>query len=315
MKIRRIDLQVGYSCNNNCIHCFNLDIIRDLKAKRKPLDKTTEKIKEILRKARNNGVKEVVFTGGEPTIRKDFFELLAYAKELEFRTGLQTNGRTFSDTEFARKTLELDKNMGITIPLHHVDKKIHDAITRVKGSWKQTVRGIKNLVKLGANNISLKMVILKQNYRFMKEFVEFAHSLNIHSISFASVQAGGWARINWFKISPYYTEIKPYLREALERANRLGMKINTFGIPFCLIEGYENFSEELRYGKMDLEGENFQRFSTRREDGIRELEILKRVKPKACKHCKFFNSCLGVWEEYVKFYGDEEFKLLRIGSE
>jgi MoaA/NifB/PqqE/SkfB family radical SAM enzyme len=69
----RLVLTAGYSCNNNCKFCVAAD-------KRAYPNKTTDQIRSELYEAYKNGFKEVVFTGGEYTIRKDVFELIEYAE-------------------------------------------------------------------------------------------------------------------------------------------------------------------------------------------------------------------------------------------
>jgi len=306
----RLDLIVGYACNNNCIHCFNLDAIKALKARGRPLDKSTEEIKSIITTMkRKYGIKEVVFTGGEPTIRRDFFELLEFAKSLGLKIGLQTNGRMFASEEFAKKVLEIDENIGFVIPVHHTSPRVHDAITQMKDSWKQTIKGIKNLVRFGAKNICQKTVILKQNFENLGELVNLAFRLEIKNIDFTFIQAGGNATINWFKIAPRYSEIEGNLRNTIKLAEKLGISVTTFGIPFCFLHGFEKYAFEIKECiEPYLTRGNLIRYSTKEENVINGLNIQRRVKVPRCKSCKFFYVCMGIWEDYVKFYGCEEFK-------
>ncbi len=307
--IKRYDLQVGYSCNSNCIHCFNLDQILSLKKEKKPLDKRTEEIKEILKKAKNRGIKEVVFTGGEPTIRKDFFEILDFTSKNFEKVGLQTNGRMFSIENFARKTLEIVPNISFTIPFHHTRPEIFDSISRSKGSFKQTLKGIKNLKKFGVKEICLKMVLLKQNYKDLENFVIFANKLGIKKLDCTFVEGGGSAKINWFKIAPHYSEIEFYLKKAIDLANNFKIEVTCYDIPFCFLQGYEKHISEINtYIKPYLKQEFPERISDKKENIIRDLVLGRRKKPEKCQKCKFFNVCLGVWQEYLKFYGDKEFK-------
>ena len=64
----------------------------------------TAQVKQDLELARKNGAEKIVFTGGEPTIRKDILNLVAYAKKIGFSDILIiTNGRMCSYPEFMDK--------------------------------------------------------------------------------------------------------------------------------------------------------------------------------------------------------------------
>jgi len=305
----RIDLQIGYTCNNNCIHCFNLDTIISLKNRKLALDKNTNQIKEEIRRSAGKGCGEVVFTGGEATIRKDFFELLEFAKSLGLKASLQTNGRMFSSKEFAERTLKIDPNISFIIPFHHTKPEIFDSITRIKNSYDQTISGIKNLIHFGAKNICLKRILLKQNYKDLENMVKLSSTFGIKQLDFTFVEGGGSARINWFSIAPHYTDIEHYVKKAIDFSNSLKINVTIFDIPFCFLQGYEKHVSEIEYIKKYLNEESDERITiSKNENIIKELELKIRKKPKQCKRCKFFNVCFGVWEEYLKFYGSDEFK-------
>ena len=98
MAKKRLDLKVGYTCNNNCRFCVVAD-------KRKFGDLTTKELKKQMEEGRKT-CEDIVFTGGEPTIRKDIFELVRYAKKLKFDTiQIQTNGRMFASKKFCEKII------------------------------------------------------------------------------------------------------------------------------------------------------------------------------------------------------------------
>ncbi len=81
----RIDLALTYNCNNNCCHCY-------AGGPHKTKELSTGEWKEIIRKAVDFEVPNVVFTGGESLLREDLEELIAYAESLDVVTGLITNG-------------------------------------------------------------------------------------------------------------------------------------------------------------------------------------------------------------------------------
>ena len=70
---KRVDIKTGFHCNNNCLFCVQAH-------KKKFGNRTTEEIKKDLTAAKESGCEEVVFTGGEVTIRDDLLELISFAK-------------------------------------------------------------------------------------------------------------------------------------------------------------------------------------------------------------------------------------------
>ena len=308
--MRELHLILGYTCNNNCIHCFNKDTI-ELKTKRgEPLDRTTEEVKEILLQAKKEEVKEITFTGGEPTIRKDFLELLKFTKNLGFKIGLQTNGRAFYSKQFVDKVLKIEPRLSFTVPFHHTNPEIFDQITGSAGSFEQTSEGIKNLISKGNNNITLKTVVLKQNYTDLPKILAFAVESEIRAFNITFPQLCRHTEIYAKDIIPKYKDIKLYLDEVLERSRRLNLQVILSAIPFCFVsQRYFAYMDEINYLKKWVSGDLFKRKTLdSTEDILIDLEVNRRSKPKQCKKCKFYNICLGVWKEYLKLYGDKEFK-------
>ena len=311
-KVEIVDIKFGYSCNNNCIHCVIAGHRERLRKEGKPIDRTTEEIKKHLKEAKELGANSVVFTGGEVTIRPDFLELLKFAKNLGLVISLQTNGRAFHSEKFTKKTLDIAPDMHLEIAIHSDKKENHDKITRVKGSFDQTIKGIKNLTNLGTERLNFKVVISRLNFRDLPEIVKLAKSFGIRQVDIAFPHGMGNALKYWFKIVPRYTEIEDFVIEAAKFRKENGVKVTYEAIPFCFLTGYENCVSELHYLRMYLEGKT----SLLRQVGDPEMDwqkdrILIKSKAKQCKDCKFFNICEGVWREYIELYGSDEFKPIK----
>jgi len=311
-KVRNVDIKFGYSCNNNCIHCVIAGHRERLRKEGKPIDRTTEEIKKHLLEAKEKGAESVVFTGGEVTIRKDFFELLEFATNLGLKVSLQTNGRAFYNKAFAEKTLKTAQDMHFEIAIHSSIEKNHDRITRVKGSWKQTMQGIKNLLEAGAKSLNFKVVISRLNYKDLSEIVELAKGFGVKQVDIAFPHGMGNALKYWYEIIPRYSEIKEYILEAAKVSKESGVKVTFEAIPFCLLRGYEDCVSETTFLEEFLEGET----TELRQVGDPVMNWQKErlsIKAKApqCKDCKYFFVCEGVWREYIELYGDREFEPIR----
>jgi radical SAM protein with 4Fe4S-binding SPASM domain len=134
----RMDLALTYRCNNACPHCYNA-------RPRTFPELDTAGWKEVLDRCWAAGIPHVVFTGGEPTLRPDLPELIAYAQSLGQLTGLNTNGRRLADPTFVDTLVAagLD-HVQITFESH--DPAIHDAMVHHAGAWEQTVAGLRNVL-------------------------------------------------------------------------------------------------------------------------------------------------------------------------
>ena len=95
----RVDLALTYRCNNRCSYCYT-------GGSRKTMELDTTDWTQILDKLWKAGVPQVVFTGGEPTLRNDLVPLVSHAQE--FVTGLVTNGRLLPELSKGLKEASLD---------------------------------------------------------------------------------------------------------------------------------------------------------------------------------------------------------------
>jgi radical SAM protein with 4Fe4S-binding SPASM domain len=134
-------IELTHRCNLRCVHCY---VERDQAA-----GPPTEVVKRWLRELDAFGVLFVTFTGGEITTRPDWLELTRYARELGFAVRLKTNGTAIGEAE-ARELGELAVFF-VDISLYAASAEVHDAITKVPGSWQAAVAAIRHLRARGVN--------------------------------------------------------------------------------------------------------------------------------------------------------------------
>ncbi len=128
-------------CNMFCDHCY-----RDAGAKSDE-ELTTEQGKQLIDEIIKAGFKIMIFSGGEPFMRDDIFELVDYAVKGGLRVVFGTNG-TLITKEVAQKVKDLGV-MGVGISLDSMDKGKHDNLRKYKGAWDEAVRGMKNCREAG----------------------------------------------------------------------------------------------------------------------------------------------------------------------
>jgi len=272
--------------------------------KKKHGNRTLEQILEDLRIAKSNGCTGVVLTGGEVTIREDILEIVVLAKKLCFKViQIQTNGRKFIDKDLCKKAIGCGVNQ-FSISIHGHNSELHDALTRSKKSFDQTITAIKNLKEL--NQLVLtNTVIVKQNYKYAPNIANLLVNLRIDQFQMAFVHPLGNA-FNFFnKIVPRISAVSQYIKTALQIGINSNIKVMVEAIPYCLIHGYERYSAELIAPETELR--DIDRV-------ILDFKKTKRDKLKTkfdqCLNCKFDFLCEGTWKEYPERLGSKEFKAI-----
>ena len=147
-KIKKTVIITGYKCNNMCQFCID-ENKRDLP------NKTTQQIMQEMTNARQRGTTYLEMIGGESTIRPDIILLVSSAKKLGFETiSMATNGRMLSYDKFARQIIEAGLT-DLIFSIHGHNAKLHDSLTRSKGSFDQLIKGFKNVKKFFPVNIQI----------------------------------------------------------------------------------------------------------------------------------------------------------------
>lgn len=184
----RMDLAVTYRCNNNCAHCYNA------RARNYP-ELSTQQWKQVLDRLWELGIPHIVFTGGEPTLRQDLPELIAYAEQKGQITGINTNGRRISDPAYLQTLIDagLD-HVQITLESHLPE--VHDEMVQAKGAWQQTVAGVKNAVA-SRLYVMTNTTMLQNNAGVLSDTLQFLADLQVPTIGLnALIYSGKGQSVN-----------------------------------------------------------------------------------------------------------------------
>jgi radical SAM protein with 4Fe4S-binding SPASM domain len=147
-----VQLDLTYRCNERCIHCY-LD--HDDHG-----EMTTAEIKELLDQMADAGVFYLTISGGEIMMRRDFFEILEHARARTFCIKLKTNGVLIREKEAARLRALGVESVQISVYSHRAE--VHDAITKMPGSFRQTIDAVHFLRKQGLT-VTMANVLMVQN--------------------------------------------------------------------------------------------------------------------------------------------------------
>jgi radical SAM protein with 4Fe4S-binding SPASM domain len=142
-------------CNLRCLHCYSSAADKD------PVDiLTTEQSKSFIRDLADFSVPVILFSGGEPLLRQDIFELARFARELGLRTALSTNGTLITDKTAAKIRNAAFSEVGISLDGIGAN---NDRFRGKQGAYEKALRGIRNSISSGLR-VSLRLTITPSNY-------------------------------------------------------------------------------------------------------------------------------------------------------
>ena len=157
-------------CNLKCVHCYAH--AKDLSFKN---ELSTKEGKILLDDLSQFGVPVILFSGGEPTIRKDLPELAAYAVSKGMRAVISTNG-----TLISQKMARILKDIGLSYVGISIDgmEEINDRFRGVKGAYKAALEGIKNCKDAGIK-VGLRFTINKFNVNEIPNIFKLLEDVDI----------------------------------------------------------------------------------------------------------------------------------------
>ena len=221
------EIALTYRCQNRCTFCYASAPDRGQEVP----EMSTAEVKRILDIIVDDArVPTVSFTGGEPTLRPDLPELIAYAKSRRLRTNLITNGLRCG----ANGYVELLAAAGLDsaqVSLEAADPVVHDAVVGHLGAWQRTVTGIHHLKAAGIH-VHTNTTINRLNRDHLLALVDFLAEMEQPYLSMNMVIRTGDA-VGSMEIG--YQEIGDLVLPLKARANEHGMKFVWYSpVPLCL---------------------------------------------------------------------------------
>ncbi len=172
---KEVMIEVTPRCNFKCKFCFN----RVSFAKQGHLGKepTTFYLKKVINSIKRAGVSVVRFTGGEPILREDIFELIKYAKAKGLEVRLNTNGSLIKSYKMAK---EMAKYLDyVLFSMHTYDPKKDEEITGFKGSFEKKVRAVRWFKKAGVKTVRMSTIATLDNIKNLEKFYHLFKEIKI----------------------------------------------------------------------------------------------------------------------------------------
>ncbi|MCG2726359.1 MAG: radical SAM protein [Elusimicrobia bacterium] len=292
------DIAFWNKCNSKCIMCTNMASFinqdsaqYDLKHQIKKFENYLFRGGTYLKNAEDNSFLNL--TGGEPTLHPDFFKLIAYFRRRVPLTKivLLTNARKFSNIVFTKKFMSVAKPpFEIACALHGSNAAKHESITKTKGSFREALKGIENILKFSrSQRLEIRIVLIKQNIK------DFDNILRLFLRKFPDT-------------SKYKVIVVHYEIEGMSLTNHKRIALNlkesskTINKSFKLISKFADF--RLYHFPLCLLGAEL------RERAWITLPKEDRIYIKECRQCAQKKKCLGLMRTYAEHFGGDEIRAL-----
>ena len=164
------------TCNLKCVHCYTAS-----EARKYPYELSTEECRPVLDDLAEFKVPAVLFSGGEPLVRKDIFELAAYGRDKGLHVVLSTNG-TLIDRKTAERFVEL-KFAYIGISLDSANPVVHDEFRGVQGAFERAMRGFQHCKEVG-QKVGLRLTLTRHTIRDLGKIFELIERFGIDRACF-----------------------------------------------------------------------------------------------------------------------------------
>ncbi|MFQ6019256.1 MAG: radical SAM protein [Dehalococcoidia bacterium] len=169
-------------CNLHCAHCYT-----DSHDKEYEGELTHEEALGVIDDLAGFGIPVILFSGGEPLLRPDLFELIRYARERGIRGVLSTNG-----TLITRKVARQLKEFGLSYVGISIDgpEQVHDKFRGKKGAFQASLDGIRNCLAQDIR-VGLRVTLTRYNAQYVDYFFDLIEEENIPRMCFYHLAYAG----------------------------------------------------------------------------------------------------------------------------
>ena len=220
-------LKVGYGCNEHCTFCHTQDV--------RHIDGSAEETYAKIDRAKALGHSMVVLSGGEATIRPEFFGWARRIAGLGMDLGLVTNGLVLAYHDVVERLIELRLRY-VYMSLHGGEARIHNRLVR-RDSFEAAALALRNLSGRGLD-LTANCVVTRQNVEHLAALVDHVASLPDVRLKFSWVEPKGGAAHLFETLVPPLEAAAAAVTAALERWDtRTGRpsQARHGGFPLCAL--------------------------------------------------------------------------------
>ncbi len=291
-------------CNLNCEHC-------GAKKEKYATELNTQQVKTLIENLADYGTKYFVVTGGEPLMRKDLFEIFAFAKTKGLKTGLATNG-FFIDAKNSKIIAKIFDSVQISLD---GPQEIHNKIRGNKKAFQKAAGSINLLKKSNCRQITVSSVVTSSNIKGLTDLGKIVESLGVDIWKISSVMPIGNAgkNKNLYLSQKDFLKLLGFVKNNKERLKiELGENLGFLGeydkkvrreVFFCPVgfltccvgvngnvRGCPEQPDNHYFREGNILKKDFRKIW---QEGFRKYRDKKSLQDKSCQECKFQNNCRG----------------------
>lgn len=283
-------VETGILCNNRCVFCYENGYRR---IPGYAMLVPSDEIRRRIEWGADNGFNSLSLTGGEPTIRKDFVEIVSFARRAGYEhVAVTTNGSRLGDGAFFSGCVRAGLD-GMGVSIHAMSSAAHDALTGRAGSFAAAIKAVRNGVRaveaLGGRRFRLNTftVIHSGNVANLRELTNMLGAIGVRLMVLQPAITGK------SNVSPVAEVPLDAVITAVIEAARAGVDngylVKPFNIPPCMLSGAS--------GGLDLT--MYSRSSFRENDddvpgGRSRGDDVGFVRLSACPACRHRGLCSGL---------------------
>lgn len=278
---RKLIVNLTYQCNNHCVFCA----IGDRSARHA----ARADVEAALRAHRSAGCNLLDLDGGEPSLHPDLMPLVELARELGYRPiTLITNGRRLAYRAFAKRLVAAGVDQ-ILVSLHGPDARVHEALTRVPGSYDQTWRGLQHALEAVGDpgRVAVNTTLVADNLAALPALGRALAGLGLRRWNLQLLTPFGRAHA---ALRPEPEALRQVLSEILARPPA-GLALQIINCPPCRLPGWEEAAGR-DFSKRDRE----MVFVGDAATNLQTFLAGRRRRLPACAGCAFSLRCDGDWD-------------------
>jgi mycofactocin radical SAM maturase len=294
--------ELTWACNLACVHCLSSSGRRD------PDELTTDEAVALIDEFAAMQIFYINVGGGEPTIRGDFYELLAHAVDRRVGVKFSTNG-TRINARRARQLAAMDY-VDVQISVDGADESVNDAV-RGAGSFASATRAMRELADAGFGRFKISVVVTRENVTQLDELEALASGYGAQ-LRLTRLRPSGRAVEHWERLRPTQDQNRLLYQWLLDHPDTLtgdsffhlsalgspldGLNLCGAGRVVCLVDPIGDvyacpftIHDEFRAGSVRDEGG----FATVWRESALFAELRAPGSAGACASCGSWDACRG----------------------
>ncbi|MHB0999889.1 MAG: radical SAM protein [Armatimonadota bacterium] len=182
----KVQWEITYKCNLKCRHCH-------LWQTKDHNELTTEQARSLISDLKDLDIMSLSFSGGEPFLRQDIYELISYANSLGINTSINTNGTKLANIENAEQICESGLGTAF-VSLDGPDPDMHNALRGSPHAFENALKAIDNLIKIRKNGkpkVFINTTVTGENINSLQGIVDLAREHGVDGMTMSILQDVG----------------------------------------------------------------------------------------------------------------------------